>query len=551
MKKKINRKPLPKYADGKGVWDTVATAGSMLPDLASFAAMSMPKGLDMQPKTRTAQDGPIQYQKKDKLSMSDLKRNNVQQGVQSTIGMTSSGASIGGAIGGPLGAGIGAGVGLLGGAISSIFGANKRKKQLRRMNEQIDKANRFNYASAQSDLLEQDYYDEFGNNNLPTYSNGKAPKSYAMGKPNAMVDNGETIKQSPDMPIEEVTEGNDNVTDNVPARLTNESAILSDKIINPKTGKPFSEDGKRLSNMEKKATRNAERNTSIISKNTQALNMLNINKQYYDLIQQQEAVKGIKSKGNKFAKGKSNTDSLLAETMPDLSVAPIQVPTTFGNIPMQTPSKAKSKFDISGAITGVGSALGELAPVAYNITKGLGKTDTVSPEELYTPNPYEGTALRKMTGRRYDVRPELEVIQEAEAIQRYNTRQMGTEAGIGRAMNVAGAARSAKAKQAAWSKKQMVDQDYSAQEAQMLSQLGAQRASAQSAASREAYDINARNKAAKSGMLGTGLSQLSQYAQTKKLMKNQKNKDQMMTNIARDYMSAFMPADMLNKYFNK
>ena len=173
-------------------------------------------------------------------------------------------------------------------------------------------------------------------------------------------------------------------------------------------------------------------------------------------------------------------------------------------------------------------SLATLLPVGYNIMKGLGKAEKIDPRELYNPNDAKVNAL--LDKRSYNIQPELNTNRATQRIIERNLRNSGlSQAGlvggyIGSANNRA--ASDAKA----YADKQNIENQYTMQKADMLNQQGRDKASVNAMVKQ----LNSQSKANKNNMLGTGLSQLSQFAQNKQLMKNQKGSDMSKVALLKD-----------------
>lgn len=190
-------------------------------------------------------------------------------------------------------------------------------------------------------------------------------------------------------------------------------------------------------------------------------------------------------------------------------------------------AKTRGWNAVGGAVGGIGEAVTTLAPSLYNLFQGQQEQATVRPEQLYSPNARAQQSLNMMASRRYNVQPELRQLRDLERRQRYNARQMGSEAGINRAMDVAGGLNLNRAISDVYGAKQRADLQYRGEEAQMMGQLGAQEAAGRTQAMGSAYDINARNIAARKAYTGAGLTGISDYAQSQKRLRNQQSMDAM------------------------
>lgn len=183
-----------------------------------------------------------------------------------------------------------------------------------------------------------------------------------------------------------------------------------------------------------------------------------------------------------------------------------------------------NKDNIGNTITNIASLL----PVGYNIVKGLGKYDKINAQELYNPNDANVNAL--LDKRTYNIQPELANNRATQRIMDRNLRNSGlSQAGLmGGYFGTSSARMNADAK--AFADKQNIENQYTAQKADMLHQQGRDKAAIKASVKQS----NLQSKANRNNMLGTGLSQLSQFAQTKQLMKNQKNVDMSKVSLLKD-----------------
>lgn len=475
-------------------------------NIASSAIGSVTAGMKsfesptLDPAKTTMSSGPIQYTKTERINSQNEYDKLRKDNVGNTLNTMGSGASLGAAVGSVVpgvGTLIGGAVGAVGGLVTGLFGNAKRKRQLARKirneNKRIDRKNDLNLSTAHTDLLQQDYNSEVDDaQNDVLYNNGKTP--FVDGKDaNALVGKGETIIDGNTGNKTEVTQGSGVGNDDVPAVIKQEDAVLGNKE-NPRTGNTFAEDMKPLTRMENKLKRNNERNIKSIAANTEAMI-----KRYTQPV----------------------TNMLISEQAA-LHKKPI-------NKPEYNAGKI-GQFALQGA-----QEIGTLMPSIYNMIQGSKSPDYVSDTQLYSPNANASRALNKMSKRRYDANPEIEATRDLEARQRYNARMLGSEGGLNRAMDIAGAINTQKAISNTYAKKQNIDNQYLADEASMMASLGAQEASNKTQAMQQAYDINAKNKAMQQQYTAAGLQGLSQYAQLKQKNANQSKMDRAKMRVLEKY----------------
>ncbi len=160
------------------------------------------------------------------------------------------------------------------------------------------------------------------------------------------------------------------------------------------------------------------------------------------------------------------------------------------------------------------------APTIYNTIKGLQKPQELAHEDFQ--NPYERQSMDLMSGRRYNIDPELEANK-----RNYNATARNIASGAGGSSSAylanIGSAQSRRGQQdqRAYAMKQNMDNQYLGQEAQYMGQMGAQRAQTKLGI----QDINDRNKAARDAYMGAATTGLSQGVQNQRRMNNMSDAD--------------------------
>lgn len=179
------------------------------------------------------------------------------------------------------------------------------------------------------------------------------------------------------------------------------------------------------------------------------------------------------------------------------------------------------------------STTGQLAPVAYNISRGLQEPEQLTPSDYY--NPYNNQIRNAMINRRYNISPELESNKLAEATYYRNLMESAPSTSQYLGGLQAGQIATQRANAAAIARKQNIDNQYLAEQAQMDYSLGRDIANIDYQIS----DINARAGATQRNLIGTGLGQLSQFAQNKELMNNQVIRDAQRLNLLPDLIANY------------
>lgn len=161
--------------------------------------------------------------------------------------------------------------------------------------------------------------------------------------------------------------------------------------------------------------------------------------------------------------------------------------------------------------------LAALTPVLSNLGTTAESFDTVY-------NPYSSQILSTMAGRKYDITPARRAIRENRAISNYNASQSNTNTGASMAYRLQSQVAADKAIADLYSQKSNIENQYKGEYANTLNNLGQQFVSARNMST----DLNARSRAAARNINREALSQISNYAQNRRLMNNQKYRDMAM-----------------------
>ena len=191
---------------------------------------------------------------------------------------------------------------------------------------------------------------------------------------------------------------------------------------------------------------------------------------------------------------------------------------TLAKMPTAAPAPKSGNF--GNTVTGIAQAL----PAVYNIAQGLfGKADTLNAND-YT-NPYEGAAIKVMQNRKYNIDPMLEANRVAYSTANRNLASAARTRGELLSGYGASAYGKSMADMQAWATKNNEENRYAGDTASIYANLGQQRASNQMYVS----DYNARARAAKQNLIGTGITQVGQLAQNYALNRNRSKADEMRT----------------------
>ena len=137
----------------------------------SFGGVQSTQQLQNDAGTGYSSIGGISYTKQNDINKDMEMKQLGASNTSNTLGSTTSGMALGGAIGsvaGPVGGLIGAGIGGVAGLVTGLFGGSSRKRKLRRKmyeaQQLTDRTNQFNRSDADTQSLQQQYAQQYGNN---------------------------------------------------------------------------------------------------------------------------------------------------------------------------------------------------------------------------------------------------------------------------------------------------------------------------------------------------------------------------------------------------
>lgn len=194
-------------------------------------------------------------------------------------------------------------------------------------------------------------------------------------------------------------------------------------------------------------------------------------------------------------------------------------------------------------LSGVGNLFTDIAALAPTISNMYTKPESFN--AVY--NPYEAQINQTMANRRFDISPAKRAIRENRAISNYNAANYNPNTGANLAYRIQSQVAANKAISDLYSTASNVNNQYKADYASTLNSLGQQRVNA----TNMAVDMNARSRAAARNIQRTALSQLSQYAQNKQLMKNQKSRDMAMLEMYGPFLEAGYKASDFASFMKK
>lgn len=181
-------------------------------------------------------------------------------------------------------------------------------------------------------------------------------------------------------------------------------------------------------------------------------------------------------------------------------------------------------------LSGVGNLFTDTAALAPTISNMYAKPETFNA----TYNPYESQIRQTMANRKFDISPAKRAIRENRSISNYNAANYNPNTGANLAYRLQSQIAANKAIADLYSTASNVNNQYAGEYANTLNNLGQQRIQA----TNMAVDMNAKSRAAARNIQRTALSQLSQYAQNKQLMKNQKSRDMAMLDMYGPFLEA-------------
>lgn len=194
-------------------------------------------------------------------------------------------------------------------------------------------------------------------------------------------------------------------------------------------------------------------------------------------------------------------------------------------------------FDkVGSALSGIAS----LTPIMSNLFTG--RPETV--DAVY--NPYANSISNTMRRRRYDISPAIEDLNRNRATSNYNAGQINTSTGANLAYRLQSAVNTDRAIASLRSQESNVNNQYLGDYANTMNSLGQQWVNATNMAN----EANAQNRDTARNIRRAGLSQLSQWAQNRELMRNQEARDNAMLAMYAPFLQSGYTADTIRQ-FNK
>lgn len=227
------------------------------------------------------------------------------------------------------------------------------------------------------------------------------------------------------------------------------------------------------------------------------------------------------------------------EIVPEVSATPQDIRTrsimpTIGTNPTTVNTPEVNSPNWVDAI----SDFATLAPIMSNLFTG-------NPESVQANyNPYSSAIANTMGRRRYNINPLLRDIEQNRDVANYSASQQMTNTGHNMAFRLQNVIQANKAKAAARATESNVNNQYKGEYANAMNDLGKQWVNATNLAS----DLNAQNRASARNIRRAGLSQLSQFAQNKSLMRNQSKRDKAMLELYKPFLQAGFTSDAIKNW---
>lgn len=522
------------------------------------------------------------------------------------------GMTIGGPVGGLVGGIAGAAVGLIGkkgkaaemtsftdfdeGTLGTGLRGAFRNRKLRKRRAAI-RLNAFQNreAVAGTERLANEFNEDNTEFDTDVFEyGGRVPSSLAY------VDDGELI-QTPDGAVSKVPEQGQPTDSNL-VNLPEGSRILSNTLKVPGTNKTFAELGDKV------MTRKKSKGKDIYAQNADMLNEMNNKLMHDKLFAMQESIKakkGIKNKTKElesFARGGDNTPAgynaagfmidprseVNAGTLPEVTItAPKRTKFSSSQTISKKATPRVAKSVVAPEIMSDLSTIDEIVPEVSatpqdirtrsimptigtnpaattvntpeasnpNWVDAIGDFATLAPimSNLFTGNPesvqanynpYASAIVNTMGRRRYNINPLLRDIEQNRDVANYSASQQMTNTGHNMAFRLQNAIQANKAKAAARATESNVNNQYKGEYANAMNDLGKQWVNATNLAS----DLNAQNRASARNIRRAGLSQLSQFAQNKSLMRNQSKRDKAMLELYKPFLQAGFTSDAIKNW---
>lgn len=233
-------------------------------------------------------------------------------------------------------------------------------------------------------------------------------------------------------------------------------------------------------------------------------------------------------------------DAPTVESVYDTDYDTVDSPSATPNDISYRETKADRRNKLFNKVGSALSGIASLTPIMSNLFTG--RPETV--DAVY--NPYATSISNTMRRRRYDISPAIEDLNRNRATSNYNTSQINTSTGANLAYRLQSAVNTDRAIASLRSQESNANNQYLGDYANTMNSLGQQWVNATNIAN----EANAQNRATTRNIRRAGLSQLSQWAQNRELMRNQKARDMEMWPLYQRFLQAGFTEDDLRAMMN-
>lgn len=233
-------------------------------------------------------------------------------------------------------------------------------------------------------------------------------------------------------------------------------------------------------------------------------------------------------------------DAPTVESVYDTDYDTVESPSATPNDISYRETRADRRNKLFDKVGSALSGMASLAPIMSNLFTG--RPETV--DAVY--NPYATSISNTMRRRRYDISPAIEDLNRNRATSNYNASQINTNTGANLAYRLQSAVNTDRAIASLRSQESNANNQYLGDYANTMNSLGQQWVNATNMAN----EANAQNRATTRNIRRAGLSQLSQWAQNRELMRNQKARDMEMWPLYQRFLQAGFTEDDLRAMMN-
>lgn len=230
-------------------------------------------------------------------------------------------------------------------------------------------------------------------------------------------------------------------------------------------------------------------------------------------------------------------DAPTVESVYDTDYDTVESPSATPNDISYRETRADRRNKLFDKVGNASSGIASLTPIMSNLFTG--RSETV--DAVY--NPYATSIANSMRRRRYDISPAIEDLNRNRATSNYNASQINTNTGANLAYRLQSAVNTDRAIASLRSQESNVNNQYLGDYANTMNSLGQQWVNATNIA-------NAQNRATARNIRRAGLKQLSQWAQNRELMRNQRARDMEMWPLYQRFLQAGFTEDDLRAMMN-